>query len=86
MPLAAIGGGLTSRIIYIYEEKWGKMVLLPMETEEEKDEELEFEGTIEDIDGSTWTMTIDGETRLVDVSGAEIEAELKLRGIKGEAQ
>lgn len=47
----------------------------PKEIEEEKDEELEFEGTIEDIDGSTWTMTIDGETRLVDVSGAEIEGE-----------
>ena len=47
----------------------------PKEIEEDKDEELEFEGTIEDIDGSTWTMTIDGETRLVDVSGAEIEGE-----------
>jgi hypothetical protein len=37
MPLDAIGGGLTSRIIYIYEEKIGKMVLLPMETEGEKE-------------------------------------------------
>jgi len=45
------------------------------EINEEEDQELEFEGTIEDIDGSTWTMTIDGETRLVDVSGAEIEGE-----------
>jgi len=36
LPLDAIGGGLTSRIIYIYEEKLGKMVLLPMETDEEK--------------------------------------------------
>ena len=36
MPMDAIGGGLTSRIIYIYEEKMEKMVLLPMETEEEK--------------------------------------------------
>jgi hypothetical protein len=36
LPLDAIGGGLTSRIIYIYEEKMGKMVLLPMETENEK--------------------------------------------------
>jgi hypothetical protein len=36
MPLDAIGGGLTSRIIYLYEEEIGKMVLLPMETEEEK--------------------------------------------------
>ena len=32
MPLDAIGGGLTSRIIYIYEEEMGKMVFLPMET------------------------------------------------------
>lgn len=47
----------------------------PTEIKQEKDEELEFEGTIEDLDGSTWTMTIDGETRLVDVSGAEIEGE-----------
>lgn len=36
LPLDAIGGGLTSRIIYVYEEEIGKMVLLPMETEEEK--------------------------------------------------
>ncbi len=36
LPLDAIGGGLTSRIIYIYEEEIGKMVLLPMETEDEK--------------------------------------------------
>jgi len=35
MPLDAIGGGLTSRIIYIYEEEMGKMVFLPMETAEE---------------------------------------------------
>ena len=41
MPLDAIGGGLTSRIIYIFEEDIGKMVLLPMETpEEEKLREL----------------------------------------------
>jgi len=37
LPLDAIGGGLTSRIIYVYEEKIGKMVLLPMETEYEKE-------------------------------------------------
>jgi hypothetical protein len=36
MPLDAIGGGLTSRIIYIYEENIGKMVLFPMETEGER--------------------------------------------------
>ena len=37
LPMDAIGGGLTSRIIYIYEEKIGKMVLLPMETEGERE-------------------------------------------------
>lgn len=36
MPLDAIGGGLTSRIIYIYEEEIEKMVLFPMETDEER--------------------------------------------------
>lgn len=36
MPLDAIGGGLTSRIIYVYEEKRDKIVALPMETQEEK--------------------------------------------------
>jgi len=47
---------------------------------------LRFEGIIEAIDGTTWTMTIDSETRTVDVSEAEIEGEpavgleVKLRG------
>ncbi|GAF68125.1 unnamed protein product, partial [marine sediment metagenome] len=35
LPLDAIGGGLTSRIIYIYEPKMGDMVFLPMQTNEE---------------------------------------------------
>ena len=35
LPMDAIGGGLTSRIIYICEEKMGKMVLIPTQTEEE---------------------------------------------------
>jgi len=43
--------------------------------EGEEAEELEFEGTIENIDGTIWMMTIEGETRTVDVSGAEIEGE-----------
>ncbi|MBI2328364.1 MAG: hypothetical protein HYU85_01740, partial [Chloroflexi bacterium] len=38
-------------------------------------EEQKFEGTIDTINGSTWTMTIRGETRTVDVSEAEIEGE-----------
>ena len=49
-----------------------------MEKEQEREEEaeeLEFEGTIEAIDGDIWTMTIDGESRTVDVSEAEIEGE-----------
>ena len=52
------------------------------ETEQEQEQEqeqeaegLEFEGTIEAIDGDTWTMTIDGEDWAVDVSGTEIEGE-----------
>jgi len=45
------------------------------EVEEEEVEELRFEGIIETIDGNTWTMTIDSETRTVDVSEAEIEGE-----------
>ncbi|MFC1913051.1 hypothetical protein ACFLX7_02510 [Chloroflexota bacterium] len=41
------------------------------------DEELEYEGTIDTIEDSVWTMTIDGETTTVDVSDAEIEGEPK---------
>ena len=37
--------------------------------------ELEFKGTIEAIDGTIWTMNIEGETRTVDVSEAEVEGE-----------
>lgn len=36
MPLDAIGGGLTSRIIYIFEERKAKLVPLPMQTSKEK--------------------------------------------------
>ena len=43
--------------------------------QEQESEELEFEGTIDAIDGNIWTMTIEGETRTVDVSEAEIEGE-----------
>lgn len=35
MPLDAIGGGLTSRMIFVYEEKKGKLVPYPLVTEEE---------------------------------------------------
>ena len=41
----------------------------------EEAEELDFEGTIEAIDGDIWTMTVDGETMTVDVSEAEIDGE-----------
>jgi len=37
MPLDAIGGGLTSRIIYIYEEKKSKLVPLPMQSQKERE-------------------------------------------------
>lgn len=36
LSLDAIGGGLTSRIIFVYEEKKGKTVPFPMMSEEEK--------------------------------------------------
>ncbi|MFC1951808.1 DUF4382 domain-containing protein [Chloroflexota bacterium] len=45
------------------------------ETDEEEIEELEFNGIIDDIDGTIWTMTIDGETKTVDVSNAEVDGE-----------
>ena len=45
------------------------------ENEDEDAEELKFEGTIVDILDSIWTMTIDGETMEVDVSGAEVDGE-----------
>jgi predicted secreted protein len=48
---------------------------LELEFEEEA-EEIEFEGTIDDLgDNITWTMTADNETKLVDVSTADIEGE-----------
>jgi len=45
------------------------------EAQDEETEELEFMGTIETIDGTTWTMAIEGESKMVDVSGADIEGE-----------
>ena len=45
------------------------------EEDKDEEEELEFEGTINSINGTTWTMTIGGESRTVDVSGAVIEGE-----------
>ena len=36
LPLDAIGGGLTSRIIYVSEGQTNKMVIMPMQTEKEK--------------------------------------------------
>jgi len=52
-----------------------KQASAPDEIEDEEAEGLEFEGIIEAIDGTTWTMTVDGETLTIDVSGAEIEGE-----------
>ena len=37
LPMDAIGGGLTSRIIYVCEDVMGKMVLIPTQTKEEAD-------------------------------------------------
>jgi hypothetical protein len=35
LPIESIGGGLTSRIIFIYEERKGKLVVIPTKTERE---------------------------------------------------
>jgi len=43
--------------------------------QEQGAEELDFVGTIDAINGNIWTMTIEGESRTVDVSEAEIEGE-----------
>jgi len=55
------------------------------EAKEKETEELEFEGTIETIDGTIWTMTIDGQIKTIDVSGAEIEGEPAV-GLKAEVE
>ena len=47
----------------------------PDKTEKEEAEEVKFEGIIETIAGTIWTITDEGETMMVDVSGAEIEGE-----------
>jgi len=49
----------------------------PAVTEEKaaEAEAPEFEGTIEAIDGNIWTMAIEGETRKIDASEAEIDVE-----------
>lgn len=37
LPMDAIGGGFTSRIIFVYEEKRGKVIPFPEKTEEERE-------------------------------------------------
>ena len=37
LPIESIGGGLTSRIIFIYEETKGKLVTMPVQSKEEKE-------------------------------------------------
>lgn len=44
-------------------------------SEDKKDKAITFEGSIESINGTTWTVTIGEESRTVDVSEAEIEGE-----------
>ena len=36
LPIESIGGGLTSRIIFVYEEKKGKLITMPVQTPKEK--------------------------------------------------
>jgi len=49
MPLDAIGGGLTSRIIFVYEPTKGKIVAVPMKTAREKELEKQLERDLEQI-------------------------------------
>ena len=64
-----------------------RLLEIELQEAEEEVEGFKFEGTIEAIDGTIRTMTIDGETKTVDVSEAEIEGEpavgleAKVRGI-----
>lgn len=37
LPIESIGGGLTSRIIFVYEEKKAKLVTMPVQTDKEKE-------------------------------------------------
>ena len=37
LPVESIGGGLTSRIIFVYEEKKGKLVTVPVQSQKEKE-------------------------------------------------
>ena len=37
LPLEAIGGGLTSRVIFVYEQKKGKLVVMPFLSDEQKE-------------------------------------------------
>ena len=49
LPLDAIGGGLTSRMIFVYEEKKGKIVPFPFVSEEMKQLENQLRLRIEEI-------------------------------------
>ena len=49
MPLDAIGGGLTSRIIFVYEPRKGKTVAVPMWTSRERELEVQLERDLEQI-------------------------------------
>jgi len=49
MPMDAIGGGLTSRIIFIYEPKKGKVVAVPIKTSRERELEKQLERDLEQI-------------------------------------
>ncbi len=68
------GGKIQVKPVVKLEIKTGKQAGQTAEGIEEA-EEMDFEGTIEDIDGDIWKMTVDGETMTVDVSEAEIDGE-----------
>ncbi len=49
LPLDAIGGGLTSRIVFVYEERKGKIVAAPMLSAEERELQVKLRRDLERI-------------------------------------
>ncbi len=68
------GGKIQVKPVVKLEIKTGEQAGQTAEGIEEA-EEIDFEGTIETIDGNIWTMTVGDETKTIDVSDAEIDGE-----------
>jgi len=69
------GKALFKPVVKLLIKEKGKAEAERAQEQEQEQEGLEFEGTIEAINGDNWTVTIAGETWTVDISGAEIEGE-----------